>query len=165
MTIHIGGNRINDIRIGNTAINKVYIGANKVWERNYSATLTVGSTYIPPQFGESAYTFYGKTGSGSLNNTDAGSFSEDGAVVSSLHWKPYLANSGTAAKLTFKIYKSSGFSSGGNSGWTTLSIGSHNFSRSSMSFAETSTYKTWTKNTTTNPFGTTVGATRAVTVT
>lgn len=33
MTIFIGGNEINDIKIGSTAINEVWVGANKVWSR------------------------------------------------------------------------------------------------------------------------------------
>ena len=33
MDIYVGGNRINDIKIGSTAINSVWVGANQVWSR------------------------------------------------------------------------------------------------------------------------------------
>lgn len=34
MTIYIGGTKINDIKIGSTAINKVYKGSQLIWSRN-----------------------------------------------------------------------------------------------------------------------------------
>jgi len=54
-----------------------------------------------------------------------------------------------------------------NSGWTTMTIGSTSYSRSSASFQQFGTTEarwTWTSQTS-NPYGTTTGATRTVTFT
>lgn len=51
MSIFIGGTEITDIQIGSTAINSVYVGANKVWDRIVSLdtqTVTVGTTTSGP---------------------------------------------------------------------------------------------------------------------
>lgn len=50
-----------------------------------------------------------------------------------------------------------------NSGWTTMTVNGTAFSRASASFFANGTTSTaWQWSTTTNPFGTTVGATKAV---
>lgn len=46
-----------------------------------------------------------------------------------------------------------------NSGWTSISVGSTTFNRTAASFGN----NTWSWSTSTNPFGTTVGATRTIT--
>lgn len=56
--------------------------------------------------------------------------------------------------------------SASNSGWTTMNVAGTNFSRSSATYSNASSYTTWNwSGVTTNPFGTTVGATKAVTFT
>lgn len=47
MGIYIGGNEIDDIKIGSTDINEVYIGANLVWQRlNVTTNPASGTDFV-----------------------------------------------------------------------------------------------------------------------
>ena len=147
MGIFIGGTEIKDIKIGSTAINKVFIGANQVWSRNLDQqTVTVGNILNM---------FYGKVFASTSPN--AGSVSDgtcnfkSGAIINELNW--------FSGNVQFGIDGSHS-----NSGFNTMTINGANFTRSNATFYQYSTRTVWQwSNVSTNPFGTTVGATKTVT--
>jgi hypothetical protein len=50
-----------------------------------------------------------------------------------------------------------------NEGWTTMTVGGVPFTRTSGNYSTNGTSTTWTWLTASNPYGTTIGATRAIT--
>ena len=146
MGIFIGGTEIKDIKIGSTAINKVFIGANQVWSRYLDQqTVTVGVN----QYGFTGY--YGSLGAISDGTCDF----KNNAVITNILFYPF-----SNSILTFTIQGNHS-----NSGFTNMNIAGNNFLRTNASF----TYYTyqnstqWEWNGYSNPFGTTVGATKTVT--
>lgn len=129
----------------------------------YTGTVTVGTQNI-------LYVgvFYGFLGSGSRNtSTTSGSISPvdstsfySGADIVACCWEDHAA--GPSADLV--LLEVAGNQS--NSGWTTLDIAGTTFSRTAGTYNYNSTANTtqWTWLTGTNPFGTTNGATRAITI-
>ena len=166
-----GTTQIKDIKVGNISINKVLVGSNPVWYRSYSATMTVGKGSFQP-FLHSPVDVFGYSGAyGSLTRDDADSYSKPNAYISALNWKTYDFD----GRLYLTIYNDDGGmnsgTSSGNEGWTTLTIGSKSYSRSSGWYYHGSTYRRWlwmapaTSNSSpNNPFGTSVGATRSISI-
>lgn len=146
MGIFIGGTEIKDIKIGSTAINKVFIGANQVWSRYLDQqTVTVGH-YI--SFGFDVYGYSSSIGSISDGTCN---FKNNASI------RQLTYTSGSPA-LYFMVNGS------GNSGFTTMTVDNTNFARTNASFTQYSNFVFWQwSNVSTNPFGTTVGATKTVT--
>lgn len=118
----------------------------------WSATMTVGSMSLYKS------TFYGYQSAaysfGSL--TDITVDNLGGVIVS------YLQYSGS----TFTFGVKSGTQP--NSGWTSIQIGSQTINRTSLNYINTNTYNNWVMwqgTVSTNPFGTTAGVTRSITLT
>jgi hypothetical protein len=161
MAIFVGGNEINDIKIGSTTINEVWVGANKVWDRILDEqTVTVGE-YIQqsnPNIRGYGFGSFTQTG-GSISDGTSNMFSNASYVhIDTLAdisngqgWIVQLGIDGTHP----------------NSGWTTMTIGDVAFDRADISFhLQNSGITQWTwadsPRPQTNPFGTTAGVTKQV---
>jgi hypothetical protein len=114
----------------------------------FSATLTVGNN--SNQFGY-RFSLYGAISNANISNP-AGS----NAILTDLYFQ-----NGT---LAFFIQNNSTVTQ--PNGWTTLGIGGINYNRTSFTVSYDAPIGRWTYTlaTGTNPFGTTVGATRAITL-
>nr|BAR33245.1 hypothetical protein [uncultured Mediterranean phage uvMED] len=129
-------------------------------------TVTVGYRSYTYDFGSgnvAVNNFYGFT---PLINSDRGGSISDGtsnlysgASISSLYWFETLYSwTSDVKKVTFQVPGT--FS---NNGWTTMSVAGTNFARTSASFSSSFGFTRWEWSTASNPFGTTVGATKTVT--
>lgn len=138
----------------------------------FSATMTVGSNIVTGQYGSSSYGFNDHTRSGiftvsfgALSSTSASGFSNSGSTVA------HLAHLSTINAVRLIVDDNTTVS---NSGWTTLTIGSTTLSRTSASFTAQSNAGQGTNNsqgqkgtwqwTANNPFGTTPGAFKSITI-
>lgn len=116
---------------------------------NWSATMTVGtaSAFKVNYYG---YGLVITTPIGSLTDTTVDNLS-GAPQVANLRWNPN------------QVIFSVGTGNLPNSGFTTLTIGSSSFSRSSATYSTAISGQTqWVWSTSTNPFGTTSGATRSI---
>ena len=175
-TLKVGNTEVTDVRVGNTEVQEVYSGSTKIWERGYSAVMTTGyntwtySYYNTTNF-EAGYGSY-STGQlsqnvespyGSLTSTaiDVGNGNE---LIGYLRCTGTTDNSNRTLNL---ILWNGGNNYSYNGGWTTLTIGGYTYSRSSASFIGSHNIpsRSWTWNITANPFGTTRGATRNISIT
>ena len=159
MSIFIGGTEITDIQIGSTAINSVYVGANKVWDRSLDTqTVTVGEYISGTNSNIRGYGF-GPTPGGSISDGTSNMYSGASYVqIDTLAdisdgqgWIVQLGINGTHP----------------NSGWTTMTIDGVAFNRADISFhTQTSGITNWVwadaPRPQTNPFGTTAGVTKQV---
>ena len=157
MSIFIGGTEITDIQIGSTAINSVYVGANKVWDRVVSLdtqTVTVGTKTI------STILWWGYDG-GSLPHgsvSDGTSNMYSGASYAAID--SFTVTDNPSYGYTTLLYV---VGSQPNSGWTTMTVDGVAFNRTDASYTQASTTSwSWTSATTTSPFGSTIGATKQV---
>ena len=167
MSIHIGGTEIKDIKIGSTAINSVWIGSNKVWTRYLDEqTVTVGvATSAGMSFtGSWEYHFRGYSSSISGSSISDGTSNIYNNDIEHLY---YVDASGTSYNTPYAYEKVYFIVAGNhsNSGWTTMSVAGTDFARSAathvyFSFSDTTE---WAWDVTSNPFGTTTGATKTVT--
>jgi len=174
MPIFVGGTEITDIKIGSTEINEVYVGANKVWERGYSAVMTVGyNTHIYTgsntthfEAGYGTYSQFPESSTvsipyGSLTKTtiDLGNGTE---TIRAL--KSYGTENNANKTVQLQVTGGNNLNDGG---WTTLQIGGSTYTRSSASYSSSSSLnqRTWTWSNTSNPFGTSSGATRNISIT
>ena len=158
MSIFIGGTEITDIQIGSTAINSVYVGANKVWDRVVSLdtqTVTVGSFST----GATGLTFVGYSNTnfthGSISDGTSNMFS--GAAYDAID--AFTVNSDPSSGYGTFLYIV-GYQP--NSGWTTMTIDGEAFNRTDAGYTQdyiTSWYWTSRSN---SPFGTTTGVTKQV---
>ena len=158
MSIYIGSNEITDIKIGSNEINSVWVGGNKVWDRVLETqTVTVGSQ----TFSSNNVTRYGyvKNTIGSVSDGTFDLVSSPNDILRII-WD---TNNGIAFGLDYLHT---------NSGWTAMRVGGQSFLRTDATFVQTfpnftfntgsfSTFWQW-NNVTTNPFGTTNGATKVV---
>lgn len=120
-----------------------------------SATITVGflSLGAPTNID-----FYGWLGSGFPPSAISPStWADSGLTIGNLDYR-YFYNTG-AESVVFTV---DGYAP--NAGWTTLTIAGANYTRSAASYGYNGSSTTWVWNaaSTGNPFGTTVGATKAV---
>lgn len=153
MGIFIGGNEIKDIKIGSTAINSVWIGANKVWNRALDTqTVTVGN-YYDYFWGSTHWGDYGNAGS----TSDGTCNFKSNATISSLAW----STSDPLLQAPLVRFYLDGTHS--NGGFTTMTVENTGFARTNASFFSISGSSFWLWASTSNPFGTTVGATKTVT--
>ena len=119
---------------------------------NWSSTMTVGKVTVfkTTAYGlqSAAFTF------GSLTDNTVDNLG--GAQVSYLQWGNNLFVFGVKSTTQ------------GNSGWTSITIGSQTINRTSLSFNNTTSlnnWAVWQGTISTNPFGTTSGATRSISMT
>tara|TARA_R110002153_G_C13294507_1_gene495139 strand:+ start:1542 stop:2036 length:495 start_codon:yes stop_codon:yes gene_type:complete len=161
MTVFIGGTEITDIQIGSTAINSVYVGANKVWDRVTSLdtqTVTVGEYISGSNPNLRGYGF-GPTTGGSISDGTSNMYS--GAAYYTIDTLIDLSNGlGWLVQLIINGTQP-------NSGWTTMTIDGVAFDRADISFHSVSSGKTYwvwgdSPRPQTNPFGTTAGITKQV---
>ena len=150
-------------------------GAWSVLSSSDSSTVTVGynaqyiayvGTYYYYGYSSSSVSVYGFGGTpfGSITNPDVSIADE--STVYEVYWYeaiPYYSGSSVYyISLNLKsredlsiIYD--------NAGWTTMTIGSYSYNRADATFASSAGSASWGWTTTsTNPFGTTVGATKTV---
>lgn len=157
MEIYVGGTEITDIKIGNTEINSVWFGANQVWSRGYTQTVTVGVNQNTPDR-------YGYSNNNTIGGGIYGSMSDGTANWRGNNAYDFLfhRNSDSRILLGVRNYNL------GNSGFTSMRINgpAGNVDRTAASFSQSAhfdvSYWIWTGRTT-NPFGSTVGATKTVT--
>lgn len=117
-----------------------------------SATVTVGYLAL------TGIDFYGWLGPGFPPSAISPStWADSGLTVSDLDYR-YYSSTGVA-NIVFTV---GGYAP--NIGWTTLTIAGVNYTRSAASYGYNGTNTTWVwdASSTGNPFGTTVGATKAV---
>jgi hypothetical protein len=126
------------------------LAPKSIWEiiSGFSATLTVGNN--SNQFGY-RFSVYG-----AISNADISNPAGSNAILTDLYFQ-----NGT---LAFFIQNNSTVTE--PNGWTTLNIGGTNYNRTSFSVSYNAPIGRWiyTLSTGTNPFGTTVGATRTITL-
>ena len=118
---------------------------------NGSATVTVG--YYNNSGG--AFENYGYT-SGLAGSVTPSTWSTTGRTFTQLTWTSDYSGSG----VDFVAFVVQGAFP--NSGWTTLSIGGIDFTRSSASYSLDAVTTSWFWFTSSNPYGYTVGATKAL---
>lgn len=114
----------------------------------FSATMTVGGN---SQFG------YREGNYGYISSNNISTPAGANAVLRDLYW--------AGNTLAFTI--TNGSTTVQPSGWTTLGVGGNTYNRTSFSVSYNNPTNRWiyTLSTTINPFGTTIGATRAITLT
>jgi hypothetical protein len=159
VSIFIGGTEITDIQIGSTAINSVYVGANKVWDRSLDTqTVTVGEYISGTNSNIRGYGF-GFTTGGSISDGTSNMFS--GAAYVQIDTLADISNGqGWIVQLGIN-------GTHPNSGWTTMTIDGVAFNRADISFhSQPSGITNWVwadaPRPQTNPFGTTAGVTKQV---
>lgn len=127
--------------------------------KSYSGSSTVTVGYLQLTIGSSTIDFYGWLGAvpnpGSISPS---TWANSGLTVDSLSYR-YTSPAGTSL-VTFFV---NGYVP--NYGWTTMDIAGISYSRAAASYSYdgTTTLWYWDASVTGNPFGTTVGATKAVT--
>lgn len=174
-SLKIAGVDVENVQVGSTEVNAVYVGSTKLWERGYSAVMTVGynthiytgsnTTHFEAGYGTST-TFPGTSSTvsvpyGSLTTTsiDLGNGNETIQL---------LRCTGTENNVNKTVLlEVSGGNNVNDGGWTTLKIGGFTYTRSSATYSSSSYLNTrrWTWSNTSNPFGTTSGATRNISIT
>jgi hypothetical protein len=169
-SLKIAGVDVENVQVGSTQVQAVYVGSTKLWERSYSAVMTVGYnthsyTGSSVRNFEAGYSSFsqlpGFSGCGSMSKTsiDLGNGSETLVTLRSTG-----RTTDTFTTLTLSIWN--GDDPSINGGWTTLKIGGYTFSRSSGTFTYAGGfvhYRNWTW-TTQNPFGTTAGVTKNISI-
>ena len=135
---------------GATSSFSAFYGASAV--SNWSSTMTVGTITVFKTaiygYQRGAYTF------GSLTDNTVDNLG--GVEVSFLQY--------SGSTFTFGIKSTTQT----NSGWTSITIGSQTINRTSLNFVNTNTLNNWVMwqgTVSTNPFGTTSGATRSISLT
>lgn len=134
------------------SFNEWYGASSSLDVQTVTVGYIAGSAYTPPTYG---YVNLGSGGTGSVS--DGTCNFKSGAAYRRLQF--------TGVSTGTLLFGLSG--SHANSGWTTMTIGSTSYSRSSATFQQFGTTEarwTWTSQTS-NPYGTTTGATRTVTFT
>lgn len=134
------------------SFNEWYGASSSLDVQTVTVGYNAGTSYTPSVYG------YLDLGSGATGSVSDGTCNfKSGAALRRLQWNSnnilMFALNGTHT----------------NSGWTTMTIGSTSYSRSSASFVQFGSSPTVTRwewsGITTNPYGTTTGATRTVTFT
>lgn len=122
----------------------------------YSATMTVGTYIVTGDYGSNNYGFndasesgvFGSNDWGSLTSRDASNFSNSGATVE------HLAHNSFSNIVRLMISDNTTIA---NSGWSTMTVGSTSFSRTSATFSTSAggqgNKATWQWSAS-NPFGT-----------
>ena len=161
MSIFIGGTEITDIQIGSTAINSVYVGANKVWDRIVSLdtqTVTVGTATTQPS--NPYIIWWGYNGDSFIHGSvsDGTSNMYSGATYVAID--SFTVSDDPSYGYTTLLYIQGSLP---NSGWTTMTVDGVAFNRTDATYTQAATTSwVWGNATTTSPFGSTIGATKQV---
>lgn len=171
MSIFVAGTEITDIKIGSTEINEVYVGANKVWERATTYTLTNDAYYVQMNFsgpswhkydyeGFSAVDITYKNNQGDLDDSalsptafTLSSYTGTDPDIEGLYFRRWRTSAGDDEKhLVFRLDKAAS-----NDGWTTLQIDIgggtvFSYNRADASSFSAATKATWEWTITSNPF-------------
>jgi hypothetical protein len=116
-----------------------------------SVTVTVGTFSVPN------LTRYGSEPS-SYGSITPATWADSGLTISGLF---YNINTTTSPTVYAVVMRITGYAP--NAGWSTLTIAGNAYSRVDASYSYDGTFSSWVWSTTsTNPFGTTIGATKAV---
>lgn len=135
-----------------TGVIAALAGSGRIIEYTGSATVTVGYYNIGGTIDYWGYLATVPTGS-----VTPSEWASSGLTFRNLNY--VNDNAGT----TLVVFSVAGYAP--NSGWTTLNIAGSNFTRSSASYAYNSgdNFTQWYWTSASNPYGTTVGATKALT--
>jgi len=159
MGIYIGSTEITDIKHGNTEINSVYVGANKVWERVTSLdtqTVTVGNNNQNWGFSNGGPFVGWNDGSITDGSCDFKGGSSYRAIYHNTTGnRTYLYLNGAQTNAGFTSMTISSIT--GSSPTVTYYRTDASFSSGTLSFWQ------WTPASTANPFGTTTGETKLIT--
>ena len=184
-SLKIAGVDVENVQVGSTEVQAVYVGSTKIWEKGYSAVMTTAYnthtySYTNIKHYETGYALYSTlptsppdsmgspAGSLSITNVEIGNGNEEIFYLRCV-WAESNSSNKTLG-LTLTGTNSSGSSNyTNNGGWETLKIGGFTFSRSSASFngvqGSHGYSRRWTWTTSTNPFGSTRGATKNIQIT
>ena len=161
MSIFIGGTEITDIQIGSTAINSVYVGANKVWERFTgldTQTVTVGTTNSGPSTPYIIWWGYATVNFPHGSVSDGTSNMYSGATYVAID--SFTVSDDPSYGYTTLLYIQGSLP---NTGWTTMTVDGVAFNRTDATYTQAATSSwAWGSATTTSPFGSTIGATKQV---
>lgn len=174
MPIFVGGSEIKDIKIGNTEINEVYVGANKVWERALSFVITNDYSNYTTNFSYGTSNEYTRAGFDqySAELLDQSSISPSPATF---ELSTYTGSAPTILHFYFRKIEANGTGTTevdqvelwvihdqdetvSNDGWTSVTIGNTTLNRASASYTNYPVLTLWVWDNVGNPFGTTVGA-------
>jgi hypothetical protein len=180
-SLKIAGVDVENVQVGSTEVQAVYVGSTKVWERGYSAVMTTGYNSHIYSFSntthyEAGYALYSTLPFSSPNSmgSPVGSLSNryvelgNGTEEISFLRCTWTDNQSSSKTLGLTLM-GQGSNYTNNGGWETLKIGGFTFSRSSGSFngVQGNSYNSrrWSWTTSTNPFGSTRGATKNISIT
>ena len=134
-----------------TGVIAALAGSGRIVDYTGSATVTVGYYNIG-----GTIDYWGFIESPATGSVAPSSWATSGLTFRNLNY--VNDNAGT----TLVVFSVNGFAP--NSGWSTLSVAGSNYSRSSASYAYNSgdNFTQWYWTAASNPYGTTVGATKAL---
>lgn len=150
MSIKLGSTDINEIQIGSTPYESVYVGADKVFSRPLLLDITVG--YQPVSSGTSEYgyndiNFMSTVGALNYAQSQPNTNWFNGRTLAILSWYDYF-NSGTGL---VRIYFVNSVTNSDNN-FTTLKINNLVLNRTDATFYSFSTSSQWTWAVNTNPW-------------
>lgn len=154
MTIFVGSTEVTDIVIGSTAINTVWVGATKLWERvlNDEQTITVG--FLDGGGGIVDWGF--RTTDATFGSTSDGTsdFASGASYLDIYQHK-------TTGTFNFNLLTVRVDALVPDSGWTTVTIGGVAYTRTSATYTQDAGATSWLLTIATDvyPFGQTIGAT------
>jgi hypothetical protein len=179
-TLKVGNTEVTDVSVGNTEVQEVYSGSNKVWERGYSAVMTTGYnshiyTGSNTTHYEAGWAYYSTLPFSSPNSmgSPVGSLSNQYVELGNGIEEVFLlrctwTGNQSSSKTLHLTLMGLGSNYTNNGGWETLKIGGFTFSRSSGSFNGVQGFslnsRRWSWTTPTNPFGSTRGATKNISI-
>ena len=141
MSIKLGSTDINEIQIGSTPYESVYVGANKVFSRPLLLDITVGSQAIASGTNEHGYDVYGQMNLGTLSYAQAQPSTDwfNGEDILICAWQEYF-NSSTGS---FAI-RVEGDVSNSDSAFTTLKVNNLVLNRTDATLYQSTSGTGWT---------------------
>ena len=129
---------------GSISLSHFHGKSNALDTQTVTVGYSAGNTYFPNTYGYNSLFSYGSVSDGTLNPLNNG-------TIRTLEWSDF---NNLIISVDNYYY---------NSGFTTMTVAGTSFNRTSATYTGSSNGGQWVwANTTTNPFGTTVGATKTV---
>ena len=129
---------------GSISLSHFHGKSNTLDTQTVTVGYSAGSTYFPTMYGYNGFFSYGSISDGTLNPLN-------NATIAHLYWSD---TNRLYIRVDNYYY---------NSGFTTMTVAGTSFNRTSATYTGSSNGSSWAwANVTTNPFGTTVGATKTV---
>jgi hypothetical protein len=150
MSIKIGSTDINELQIGPTHYESVYVGADKVFSRPLLLDITVGYQPVSSGTDEYGYNDYDFTSTvGALNYAQSQPNANwfQGRSLKIINWQDYF-NSGTGR---VRIYFNNWLNNS-DTNFTTLKINNLVLNRTDANFYVFSNFASWTWEVNTNPW-------------